>query len=178
MIDQQIFFKIYNLAGHWITLDVIVIWLAGVMMYLLPISLLLFLVSSKNKKRELVMLVMAGLAVLLSRGIIVSLIRLAWHRPRPFVALDLIPLVPYADKGSFPSGHAVALFALALVVYYFHKKTGIIFLALSGLSVLARVYVGIHWPSDILAGVLLGLGSAILVYWFFKKRFRFGALSC
>ena len=110
-------------------------------------------------------------------GIIVSLIRLVWYRPRPFVSLNLIPLMPYADKGSFPSGHAAALFALALAVYFFHKKTGIIFFALSGLSVLARVYVGIHWPSDILAGALLGLGSAILVYRFFKKRFNLSAMS-
>jgi len=172
MIDQQIFFKIYDLAGHWMSLDVLMIWLAGAMMYLLPISLVLFLVLNKNKKQELIMLAMAGLAVLLSRGIIVSLIRLAWHRPRPFVALHLIPLIPYIDRGSFPSGHAAALFALALIVYCFHKKTGIVFLVLSGLGALARVYVGIHWPSDILVGALLGLGSAILIHWLFKKRFK------
>lgn len=177
MIDQQIFFKIYNLAGRWMTLDVVMIWLGDAIAYLLPISLLLFLVFGKNKKREIAMLLISGLSALLSRGIITSLIRLAWHRPRPFVALDLIPLMPYADKGSFPSGHAAALFALALVVYFFHKKTGIVFLVLSGLSVLARVYVGIHWPSDILAGALLGLSSAILVYWFFKKRFKLGGVS-
>lgn len=169
MLDQQIFLKIFHWAGHWMTLDILMIWLAGAIMYLLPISLLLFLVLSKNKKQELIMLTMSGLAVLLSRGIIVFLIRLAWHRPRPFVVLHLIPLMPYADKGSFPSGHAAALFALALVVYFFHKKTGIIFLGLSGLSVLARVYIGIHWPSDILAGAVVGLVGAWLVYWFFKR---------
>lgn len=172
MIDQQIFFEIYNLAGRWMTLDVVMVWLAGVMMYVLPISLLLFLVLSKNKKRELLMLAMSGLAVLLSRGIIVSLIRLAWYRPRPFVALHLIPLMPYADKGSFPSGHAAALFALSLAVYFFHKKTGIVFLALSILSVLARVYVGIHWPSDILAGAIIGILSSWAIYTVYRKKLK------
>jgi len=173
MLDQQIFFEIFQWAGRWMTLDILMIWLTGAMMYLLPISLLLFLVLGKNKKKELIMLVMTGLAVLLSRGIIVSLIRLAWHRPRPFIALNLIPLIPYVDKGSFPSGHAAALFALALIVYFFHKKTGIVFLVLSGLSVLARVYVGIHWPSDILAGAAIGIFSSWAFYTVYRKKLKY-----
>lgn len=168
-MDQLLFEKIYSLARHSICLDSLVIFLANSLVIILPASLLLFIILSKNRRREIIMLIAAAAACILSRGIIVSLIRLAWHRPRPFIVLNLTPLINYGDKASFPSGHASFLFALALAVWFFHKRWGWFYLGLAVLGSLARIYIGIHWPSDILFGTIIGLLSACLVYQLFKK---------
>lgn len=168
-LDQYLFEKIYYLSGQSVCLDGLMIFFAKTLVFVLPIGLLFFIVLTKNRRREITMLILAAASCLLSRGIIVSAIRLFWHRPRPFIILNLIPLIPYGDKASFPSGHAAFLFALALALWFFHKKSGWFYLALALLGSLARVSIGLHWPSDILAGIIIGLLSAWLVYWLFKK---------
>jgi len=172
MLDQQIFLAIFHLAGQRVWLDTLAIFFSQAIPYLLFISLLIFVVMAKQKKRELIMLAMAAGACVLSRGIIVSLIRLLWHRDRPFLVLHLNPLIPYSNEASFPSGHAAFLFALALVVLFYHKKIGILFLFLAAISSLARVYVGIHWPSDILVGAIVGILSGWLIYVAYRKKVK------
>lgn len=79
------------------------------------------------------------------------------ERPRPFVELaDVVQLIsdPISTK-SFPSDHTVLSFALALSVFYHHKKWGAFFIALAALVGFSRVYVGVHYLFDVIAGVLL-----------------------
>jgi len=68
---------------------------------------------------------------------------------------------------SFPSDHTAVAFALAWLIYLWSPKAGIWFLALALLIGVARIIVGIHYPTDILAGMLLGIFFA----WFIHKFF-------
>ncbi len=111
-----------------------------------------------------------ALTAILSRLIITEFIRLLWHRARPFVELGFQPLVEHSASASFPSGHAVFFFALSAVVFGHDKKTGILFFLISGIIGAARVFSGIHWPSDVLGGALIGIGSASVVMHFLKNR--------
>lgn len=70
---------------------------------------------------------------------------------------------------SFPSGHAAFYFALAFAVYLYHKKAGAFFLTGAALISISRVAGGIHYPSDILAGAILGYFTAIFVRFIFQK---------
>ena len=72
------------------------------------------------------------------------------------------------DQPAFPSGHAAFFFALSTVVYFYNKKAGIGFFVASFLISISRVFGGVHWPTDILAGVLVGIFSA----WFILKILR------
>ena len=88
-------------------------------------------------------------------------------RPRPFVVNELIePLVggvsPYR---SFPSGHSGGSFAAMFALYrWVPKKIGIPALFLASLVALSRLYVGVHYPTDILGGFIIGFVCSALAY--------------
>jgi undecaprenyl-diphosphatase len=64
---------------------------------------------------------------------------------------------------SFPSDHAAAAFAIAFAVFAFSRRAGAVFLAIAALIGLSRIALGMHYPSDVVAGMLVGLASAALV---------------
>ena len=89
-------------------------------------------------------------------------------RPRPFVThSDLTALLDPGDPWSFPSGHALSSFAAATAFCCFHRKAGVLALVLAALIAFSRLYASVHYPTDVLAGallgVLLGLAAAALV---------------
>jgi undecaprenyl-diphosphatase len=80
-------------------------------------------------------------------------------RPRPFTALaGLTALVEESDPNSFPSGHTTAAFAFALAVWTTAPRRWMRWAALAAAVLMAfsRLYVGVHYPSDVLAGALMG----------------------
>ena len=88
-------------------------------------------------------------------------------RPRPFVVNELIePLVGGASPyRSFPSGHSGGSFAAMFALYrWVPKKIGIPALILASLVALSRLYVGVHYPTDILAGFVIGFVCSALAY--------------
>jgi undecaprenyl-diphosphatase len=79
------------------------------------------------------------------------------QRPRPSATLeDSRPLFGVRGSYSFPSVHATNSFAAALVIDAVFPGRRVAFLAAAGLVSYSRVYVGDHWPSDVIAGALLG----------------------
>ena len=88
-----------------------------------------------------------------------------WDRPRPFVEHPALThaLAARTTDPSFPSDHAAAAFAIAFAVFAFSRRAGIVFLVGAALIGLSRVALGMHYPSDVLAGALIGFGAATLV---------------
>lgn len=96
-------------------------------------------------------------------------------RPRPFVVNELIkPLVggvsPYR---SFPSGHSGGSFAAMFALYkWVPKKIGIPALFLASLVAVSRLYVGVHYPTDIIGGCIIGYICSVLAYYIVKMVMR------
>jgi len=88
-----------------------------------------------------------------------------WARPRPFVDHPALThlLAARTTDPSFPSDHAAAAFAIAFAVLAFSGWAGGTFLAAATLIGVSRIALGVHYPSDVLAGALVGLGAATLV---------------
>lgn len=125
----------------------------------------------RRRNWEVVVIVFAASAV--ARFGVVEFIRALYNRPRPFEIIpDLHLLISHDSGGSFPSGHAAFFFATAAVISRYYPKAGIIFfLAALNLS-LARVQAGLHWPSDILGGAIIGIAVGLLTHWFVKKYLK------
>ncbi len=152
--NLSIFNAINSLAGRWGWLDGIFIFCAQWLGYLLILFLIILFLKGKNRRGIIVALISA----IIARFVFVEAIRYFVYSPRPFLVLENIhQLVGHDMESSFPSGHASFFFALAMSVYFFNKKTGLAFLILAGLISIARIFVGIHWPLDILAGAVLGV---------------------
>lgn len=166
-LDLYFFNLINGLSYKWLWLDYVGIFLAHYFEYFLWLVIALLLVI--NFKKYWKMVVEAFATAVFTRFILAEIIRWLWFRPRPFVSQNIIPLINQSPlESSFPSGHASFYFALSTIVYCYNKKAGILFYIASSLIVLARVFVGIHWPSDILAGAVLG----ILMGYILNKLFR------
>jgi len=167
-IDLYLFNLINGFAGRWQWLDYTEMFFAQYFEYFLWVCLVLFLIV--NVKKYWKMVAEAFLAAGITKFILAEFIRWLWFRPRPFVSLNFIPLINQsASEASFPSGHASFYFAMSTIVYLYNKKVGILFYIATILITLARVFSGVHWPSDILAGALLGIFTAWILNKLVKK---------
>lgn len=159
-LDIYLFTGINNFVGKYLWLDTLGIFLAQYFEYILLFVLALFLF--KNFKRYLEMVVESFFAAILAKEIFVDIIRQLIPRARPFVNGFKL-LIYHPVTAAFPSAHAAFYFAIATIIYLYNKKTGILFLFSAFLIVIARVFTGVHWPSDIFVGSLLGIISALIV---------------
>ena len=87
-----------------------------------------------------------------------------WDRARPYEAHpSIIPLLPRSLDPSFPSDHATFAFAVAGATLAWRRGLGLVCLAMASIVGLARIYVGVHWPSDIVGGAVVGLTAGYAV---------------
>ena len=93
-------------------------------------------------------------------------------RPRPFAEIEaLIPLIAKPTDFSFPSGHTTASFAVALVMFrMLPKKIGIPAVVLAALVAFSRLYLGVHYPTDVLVGFVVALVGSLLAVWIVRVK--------
>ncbi|MGB9763496.1 MAG: phosphatase PAP2 family protein [Minisyncoccia bacterium] len=169
-LDLKIFFWLNNLAGHSKILDDFFIACASsVLPYLFIIILLLLVYFSRySKKEKITILGMAFLSAFISHFGVAEIIRFFYHHPRPFITYSVHQLIPESGW-SFPSGHATFFFALAAAVYLYNKKWGWGLFLIALIITLSRIIVGVHYPSDILGGMVIGMIVAYLTVSCFRK---------
>lgn len=160
-LDFYIFQQINGLAGKYFWLDQAGIFFAKYLGYIL-VGTLIFLLT-KGIYRYLPMVFWGLVSAAVARLGVVELIRFIFPRTRPFIENNVNLLVDKISQPAFPSGHAAFFFALSTVVYFYNKKAGILFLIASAFISISRVFVGVHWPSDILAGALAGIATSFLL---------------
>ena len=102
-----------------------------------------------------------GIAILVSESI-----SAIYVRQRPFVAVPQVKLlVPHSADGGMPSHHIVFMVALITTVFFYQKRLATLLALLTLLTGVARVIAGIHYPSDIVVGAVLGAGIAYAYRW-------------
>lgn len=175
-LDIQFFHLFNNLAGQSRFSDTLIVFLSEYFQYLLIIVFLVLLYFSRYAKPEKLRIFFITISsIVVARLGVTEVIRFFYHRPRPFLVLQAHKLISnsdwfYSDKEwAFPSGHSAFFFAMATAIYLYNKKWGIWFFVAAILMNISRIVAGVHYPSDILGGAIVGIVVGYLVVYFAKK---------
>ncbi len=136
------FFPLITLQRNWTILYVILgIWLL-----------------IKGGKRGRIAIVLLALTILAADQFSSNLLKNAFERIRPCNDIITVRLLIDCGPGfSFPSSHAVNSFAAAVLLSRFYSENRYFFYTIAGLIAYSRVYVGVHYPFDIIAGAITGI---------------------
>jgi membrane-associated phospholipid phosphatase len=156
-MDLEISLFLNQFIGKSVIFDRGIYALAEYLPWMLGIAALVWLFRTFRENRFRLILVGATLfSIWVSRTDVVEGIRFLYHRSRPFLASPLIHPLFLVHEWSFPSGHAITLATLAAAIFYWDKKSGIFFLGGAAIVSLARVCAGVHYLSDVTAGMVFG----------------------
>ena len=155
---------IHQLAGASKILDGIGIFCAEYLPYIIIVFFVIALFARHTWRERISLTLFTALSVLVASGLIKAIINYLYPIDRPFVAQHFTPLITHAIDPSFPSGHAVFFFTIATVVFMqMSARWGIVAYLAAILIGIARIFVGVHYPVDILGGAVIGMLVPLLV---------------
>lgn len=153
--------------------DVLLPLLTNERYFIIPYAIILLLLIWKGGRTGRLCVGIVLLTIILGDQINSSMIKEAVGRIRPCHVLPDVRLLVGCGAGkSFPSTHAVNNFAAATIFGYFYRSARPYLFGFATMVAYTRVYCGVHYPSDVLGGAVLGTGLALLVLWVWYKAFE------
>jgi undecaprenyl-diphosphatase len=171
-LDVKLLYFFNNFTGKSQIFDTLVVFLSSYFqVFLIAGFLLLLYFSAYSKRQKRYIVWVTVISILIARIGATELIRFFYHRPRPFLIHELHQLIPKnVSIESFPSGHSAFFFAMATAIYFYNKKWGVGFFIAAILMNVSRIIGGVHYPSDILGGMVVGVIIASIVFFFAERK--------
>jgi membrane-associated phospholipid phosphatase len=165
-MDYSLYKTINGLNGHSLpdhVLKFLALDLPAILVLLVALTFLVPWTARRRERRSgaLLATAAAGLSLLINQPIAHLVARARPYLTHPAHAHLLIAR---SHDPSFPSDHATGAFALAFGIWLYDRTIGTVLLILGAVLALARVYVGTHYPGDVLAGALIGIAVAGALY--------------
>lgn len=156
-IDRSLFHFVNQTLRHpW--LDRVMPFFNGNVLFLPAVLIIAALVIWKGGRRARICLLLVVLTLAIGDGCIVSFLKAIIKRPRPYLVIpEMHLLVGKGGPFGFPSAHAANWFSVATVLFFFYRRSCCYMLPLAVLVSYSRIYVGVHYPSDVLGGALIGM---------------------
>ncbi|SDM48899.1 Undecaprenyl-diphosphatase [Fictibacillus solisalsi] len=159
--NNETFRSINQWADPSSAVNPIMVFMAEYMLYILVIVLIGYALT--RSKRNRLMVVFAIVSCLVAE-ILGRLAGLFYSHHQPFSVLqDANQLIEHAIDNSFPSDHSIIFFSVCTVLLLFKRKTGTVWMFIACCVAISRVWVGVHYPVDVVTGGMLGIFSAVLV---------------
>ena len=186
-MDTTIFYFIYSFAHQSAWFDGLIVFFAVYFPYIVVAMVGIFLLFYRKSWKEfLIVFLTSGLAVFLA-----TMLKNLFHTSRPYVLLHNIHPLFVESSFAFPSGHATLFSALAFTTFFLpassiatigrSKKTSYRFMLFALFIGLARIAAGVHFPTDILGGFVLGIATPLVLLFllhFFKKVYTMAVHLC
>lgn len=167
--DLQIFYAINNLAGNYKFVDTLGTFIAGyggILLMAVLVVMLWFMDWGLSRLKNRYGVVLAVQTVALSTGL-VYLIKLFYERARPFVNNAVNLLVQHSPlEAGFPSQHSAIAFAIAVPILIYNRRAGIWLFFIALLVGFGRVFVGVHYPFDIVGGLVVAVLATFMLNFF------------
>jgi 4-amino-4-deoxy-L-arabinose transferase-like glycosyltransferase/membrane-associated phospholipid phosphatase len=156
-------FHLVNPALSCTSLDMVMPFFSGNPLFGPALLIAGILLLCKGGARGRIFVLMIALIVPLGDSFVCNTLKHVLHRPRPFLTLADVHMptgIGKTDSGSMPSSHAANWFAAAMIAFIYFRHSIKFMLPLAALVGFSRIYNGVHYPSDVLAGAILGAGYA------------------
>ncbi|GAA3413894.1 undecaprenyl-diphosphatase [Paenibacillus hodogayensis] len=165
-IDYDMFRFINGLAGHSNVLDGTMRFFSQQAEYLFFIGILVYWLTRSKTNRLMVLEALTSACTAFGVGFLVSHIV---YRDRPFVVHSVHQLIEHAANASFPSDHAIGAFVISVSIWTFRRKEGWVWLGLAVCIAFSRIWTGVHYPTDVMMGAIIGVVSSIFIHFLFAK---------
>ena len=172
-VDANVIYWIYQTGGNSL-FDAIAVTFSYIGTYRLIAFLLCLFFLTKKETRQITFVLFVSIIV---SGLLVGLIKEIADRPRPYIMLGLTAadmLVYTNPYVSFVSGHATSAFVTAAAVSYYFRKWLIPAVLTACAAGLSRIYLLVHYPSDVVAGAVFGVFVFFAVLFIFKRLQKYG----
>lgn len=145
--------------------DAFFVWITHGRHFLLPLALFWLGLVLLGGRRGRLLAVALVFTVLLTDPISVQVIKPLVHRVRPCFSVEGVQaLIGQPHSPSFPSSHAANSFGAATVLFAAQRRWWALGFLVAAAVSFSRIYVGVHYPSDVLGGAALGIGCGVLVW--------------
>ncbi|MFP7486440.1 undecaprenyl-diphosphatase [Priestia filamentosa] len=160
-MNYDIFKSINHLAGKHPFLDDIMVNVSTKALILYALFLIMiWIFGGENHKHTVFWAGVTGVLALVVNATIAHF----YFEPRPFVSHAVNVLTPHDADASFPSDHTTGAFALSFAILLSHKRIGSALVAFALLTGFSRIYVGHHYPFDVLGSIIVAIVISLIVY--------------
>lgn len=166
-VNIQLFRAINDLGKVYPQYNPAMFFIAEYLVLLLALATIGYWCTRKQSNR---MMVLCGGLSFVVAEIIAKIAGMIHFNQQPFAELSNVnQLVFKPIDNSFPSDHTIIFFSFCITFWLFKKRWGILWVLLASIVGISRIWVGVHYPADVFAGMIISLFSAVLVYYLFPR---------
>ncbi|HDR7619149.1 MULTISPECIES: undecaprenyl-diphosphatase [Bacillus] len=166
-LNIDAFRAINNLGKQYSSLNSTMVFLAEYMVYFLGLIIIAYWFTQSKKNKMMIIQAIVAFVIAEIIGKLAGDLHLNYQ---PFAVLPNVnKLVDHAVDNSFPSDHTILFFSICFSFWLVRKKSRWLWLVLAFCVAISRIWVGVHYPFDVITGALIGIISALFSYWLTPK---------
>lgn len=165
-MNEALFLSIYHLSGDFPLLDSLMIYITNYALYLVYILIIVLAIPKKGIGKKTLLLIVTTFII---ASIATKVLRFVVIEDRPFVTLDIQPLIENVRPKSFPSLHTLYSWVPVFGLWLMNSKLTWLFAIMATIISFSRIYLGVHYPLDILGGIIIAGLSCLLAKYLLKR---------